>query len=168
MSSSSHYEYRTEMALKCPPVVSPLFFFFVCESTYPPRLSGYTESSQPASKLQGGLVMYVGRCDPSKAELRRLHPDSPPPLFHTGPKQETVNDFWKMVWEQKSATIVMLTNLKERKEEKCYQYWPDQGCWTYGNIRVCVEDCVVLVDYTIRKFCIHPVHMNVSCWLLWS
>ncbi|KAF5922297.1 hypothetical protein HPG69_006899 [Diceros bicornis minor] len=71
-----------------------------------------------------------------------------------GPKQETVNDFWRMIWEQKSATIVMLTNLKERKEEKCYQYWPDQGCWTYGNIRVCVEDCVVLVDYTIRKFCI--------------
>lgn len=71
-----------------------------------------------------------------------------------GPKQETVNDFWRMVWEQKAATIVMLTNLKERKEEKCYQYWPDQGCWTYGNIRVCVEDCVVLVDYTIRKFCI--------------
>ncbi|XP_066880419.1 receptor-type tyrosine-protein phosphatase epsilon isoform X5 [Kogia breviceps] len=71
-----------------------------------------------------------------------------------GPKQETVNDFWRMIWEQKSATIVMLTNLKERKEDKCYQYWPDQGCWTYGSIRVCVEDCVVLVDYTIRKFCI--------------
>ncbi|XP_060027040.1 receptor-type tyrosine-protein phosphatase epsilon isoform X3 [Erinaceus europaeus] len=71
-----------------------------------------------------------------------------------GPKQETVNDFWRMVWEQKAATIVMLTNLKERKEEKCFQYWPDQGCWTYGGLRVCVEDCVTLVDYTIRKFCI--------------
>uniref|UniRef100_A0A8C3FMW1 Receptor-type tyrosine-protein phosphatase epsilon n=1 Tax=Chrysemys picta bellii TaxID=8478 RepID=A0A8C3FMW1_CHRPI len=71
-----------------------------------------------------------------------------------GPKQETVNDFWRMIWEQKSAIIVMLTNLKERKEDKCYQYWPDQGCWTYGNIRVSVEDSIVLVDYTIRKFCI--------------
>ncbi|KAG8517462.1 LOW QUALITY PROTEIN: Receptor-type tyrosine-protein phosphatase epsilon, partial [Galemys pyrenaicus] len=71
-----------------------------------------------------------------------------------GPKQETVNDFWRMVWEQRSATIVMLTNLKERKEEKCYQYWPDQGCWTYGSVRVSVEDCMVLVDYTIRKFCV--------------
>ncbi|XP_019411831.1 PREDICTED: receptor-type tyrosine-protein phosphatase epsilon isoform X2 [Crocodylus porosus] len=75
-----------------------------------------------------------------------------------GPKQETVNDFWRMIWEQKSATIVMLTNLKERKEDKCYQYWPDQGCWTYGNIRVSVEDCIVLVDYTIRKFCIQSLH----------
>ncbi|XP_035185744.1 receptor-type tyrosine-protein phosphatase epsilon isoform X2 [Oxyura jamaicensis] len=75
-----------------------------------------------------------------------------------GPKQETVNDFWRMIWEQKSAVIVMLTNLKERKEEKCYQYWPDQGCWTYGNIRVSVEDCIVLVDYTIRKFCVQSLH----------
>lgn len=33
-----------------------------------------------------------------------------------GPKLETVADFWRMVWEQKTATIVMLTNLKERKE----------------------------------------------------
>ncbi|XP_053165227.1 receptor-type tyrosine-protein phosphatase epsilon isoform X7 [Hemicordylus capensis] len=73
-----------------------------------------------------------------------------------GPKQDTVNDFWRMIWEQRSATIVMLTNVKERKEDKCFQYWPDQGCWTYGNIRISVEDCIVLVDYTIRKFCIQP------------
>ncbi|XP_070401801.1 receptor-type tyrosine-protein phosphatase epsilon isoform X2 [Nothobranchius furzeri] len=71
-----------------------------------------------------------------------------------GPKEDTVADFWRMIWEQKVATVVMLTNLKERKEDKCYQYWPDQGCWTYGNVRVAVEDFTVLVDYTIRKFCI--------------
>lgn len=34
----------------------------------------------------------------------------------SGPKLETVTDFWRMIWEQKTATIVMLTNLKERKE----------------------------------------------------
>ncbi|XP_061118457.1 receptor-type tyrosine-protein phosphatase alpha isoform X2 [Conger conger] len=74
-----------------------------------------------------------------------------------GPKEETVNDFWRMIWEQNTATIVMVTNLKERKESKCAQYWPDQGCWTYGNIRVSVEDMTVLVDYTVRKFCIQQV-----------
>lgn len=42
-------------------------------------------------------------------------------------------------------------------QEKCFQYWPDQGCWTYGHIRVCVEDCVALVDYTVRKFCVQSV-----------
>ncbi|KAF1554426.1 Receptor-type tyrosine-protein phosphatase alpha, partial [Eudyptula albosignata] len=77
--------------------------------------------------------------------------------FPLGPKEETVNDFWRMIWEQNTATIVMVTNLKERKECKCAQYWPDQGCWTYGNIRVSVEDVTVLVDYTVRKFCIQQV-----------
>ncbi|XP_047207442.1 receptor-type tyrosine-protein phosphatase epsilon-like isoform X4 [Girardinichthys multiradiatus] len=71
-----------------------------------------------------------------------------------GPKPETVADFWRMIWEQKTTTIVMLTNLKERKEEKCCQYWPEKGWWLYGNIRVATEDVVVLVDYTIRKFCV--------------
>ncbi|KAK5854156.1 hypothetical protein PBY51_015252 [Eleginops maclovinus] len=71
-----------------------------------------------------------------------------------GPKLETLADFWRMIWEQKTSTIVMLTNLKERKEDKCYQYWPEKGCWMYGNVRVAMEDVTVLVDYTIRKFCV--------------
>ena len=37
-------------------------------------------------------------------------------LATIGPKEETVNDFWRMIWEQNTATIVMVTNLKERKE----------------------------------------------------
>uniref|UniRef100_A0A7N6A887 protein-tyrosine-phosphatase n=1 Tax=Anabas testudineus TaxID=64144 RepID=A0A7N6A887_ANATE len=39
-------------------------------------------------------------------------------------------------------------------DEKCYQYWPEKGCWMYGNMRVAMEDFTVLVDYTIRKFCV--------------
>ena len=31
-----------------------------------------------------------------------------------GPITGTVIDFWRMVWEQGSATIVMLTNLEEK------------------------------------------------------
>uniref|UniRef100_A0A3Q1H533 Tyrosine-protein phosphatase non-receptor type 20 n=1 Tax=Anabas testudineus TaxID=64144 RepID=A0A3Q1H533_ANATE len=79
-----------------------------------------------------------------------------------GPKEDTVADFWRMIWEQKVATVVMLTNLKERKEDKCFQYWPDQGCWTYGNVRVAVEDFTVLVDYTIRKFCVQYQSTDVA------
>lgn len=49
-------------------------------------------------------------------------------------------------------------------QDKCYQYWPDQGCWMYGNVRVAVEDFTVLVDYTIRKFCIQYVSVSADVW----
>ncbi|MEQ2212282.1 hypothetical protein XENOCAPTIV_028629, partial [Xenoophorus captivus] len=30
-----------------------------------------------------------------------------------GPLQETICDFWRMVWEQRTCTIVMMTRLEE-------------------------------------------------------
>ena len=42
--------------------------------------------------------------------------------FFSGPKAKTVSTFWKMVWEQNSSVIVMLTNLKEK--EKVQKYFP--------------------------------------------
>lgn len=34
-------------------------------------------------------------------------------LFFKGPMQETVFDFWRMVWQENTAAIVMVTNLVE-------------------------------------------------------
>uniref|UniRef100_A0A673M5R6 Receptor-type tyrosine-protein phosphatase epsilon n=1 Tax=Sinocyclocheilus rhinocerous TaxID=307959 RepID=A0A673M5R6_9TELE len=82
-----------------------------------------------------------------------------------GPKQDTAADFWRMIWEQKSATIVMLTNLKERKEDKCYQYWPDQGCWTYGNrynVCCCYMFCFAQVLVYVCCFLCHHAHSHPS------
>ncbi|XP_062593163.1 receptor-type tyrosine-protein phosphatase alpha-like [Saccostrea cucullata] len=42
-----------------------------------------------------------------------------------GPKKETVADFWAMIWQEYVNVIVCLTNLKEGKQKKCQQYWPD-------------------------------------------
>lgn len=53
-----------------------------------------------------------------------------------GPLPETFADFWRMVWEQRSSTIVMLTRLEERARIKCDQYWPTRGTEAYGVMRL--------------------------------
>ena len=40
-----------------------------------------------------------------------------------GPKENTIEDFWTMVWESKSKVIVMLCNLMEKNKKKCANYW---------------------------------------------
>ena len=69
-----------------------------------------------------------------------------------GPLPETFGDFWRLVWEQRSATVVMMTKLEERARVKCDQYWPTKGQETYDPITVFHLDTLELAYYTIRTF----------------
>ncbi|KAL5017103.1 hypothetical protein ScPMuIL_006692 [Solemya velum] len=69
-----------------------------------------------------------------------------------GPLPETFGDFWRMVWEQRSATLVMMTKLEERQRIKCDQYWPGRGVENYGLMQVLLVDVTELSTYTIRTF----------------
>ncbi|XP_022614505.1 receptor-type tyrosine-protein phosphatase delta isoform X16 [Seriola dumerili] len=69
-----------------------------------------------------------------------------------GSLPETFGDFWRMIWEQRSAIIVMMTKLEERSRVKCDQYWPTRGTETYGLIQVTLLDTVELATYCVRTF----------------
>lgn len=34
-------------------------------------------------------------------------------IFLPGPKDETTDDFWRMIWEQKATIVVMVTRCEE-------------------------------------------------------
>ncbi|XP_053928535.1 receptor-type tyrosine-protein phosphatase F isoform X11 [Cuculus canorus] len=72
-----------------------------------------------------------------------------------GPLPETLSDFWRMVWEQRTATIVMMTRLEEKSRVKCDQYWPSRGTETYGMIQVTLLETVELATYTVRSFVLY-------------
>ncbi|XP_073788355.1 receptor-type tyrosine-protein phosphatase mu isoform X8 [Danio rerio] len=70
-----------------------------------------------------------------------------------GPMQETVIDFWRMVWQENTATIVMVTNLVEVGRVKCCKYWPDDT-EIYRDIKVTLIETQLLSEYVIRTFAV--------------
>ncbi|XP_077445155.1 receptor-type tyrosine-protein phosphatase delta-like isoform X47 [Stigmatopora argus] len=69
-----------------------------------------------------------------------------------GSLPETFGEFWRMIWEQRSAVVVMMTKLEERSRVKCDQYWPTRATETYGLIQVTLLDTVELATYCVRTF----------------
>ncbi|KAL0966396.1 hypothetical protein UPYG_G00294820 [Umbra pygmaea] len=72
-----------------------------------------------------------------------------------GPLAETFGDFWRMVWEQRAASVVMMTRLEEKSRIKCDQYWPTRGTETYGMVQVTLLDTMELATFCVRTFSLH-------------
>ncbi|KAJ2083792.1 phosphotyrosine-specific ptp2-like protein [Coemansia sp. RSA 988] len=65
--------------------------------------------------------------------------DGPLYIATQGPLPATVVDFWRMVWEEHTRVIVMLTTEFENGRPKCHRYWPphEGEAAMYGDL--CVE-----------------------------
>ncbi|CAL8358679.1 unnamed protein product [Lota lota] len=89
-----------------------------------------------------------------------------------GPLPGTVNEFWRMIWENNVQTLVMLTRCNEQGRVKCEKYWPEESKH-FGYNTVTMTSEISLEDWTIRDFDIKNVktaetrsvrHFHFTAW----
>lgn len=99
-----------------------------------------------------------------------------------GPTEETVTDFWRMVWQEKASCIVMLTKTFDfikvspyfyhiklplcctfYCQVMCVQYWPASNDLeeTYGGIHLKVIQEEELANFRIRTFRLYKTNGTV-------
>ncbi|ODN01275.1 Tyrosine-protein phosphatase 69D [Orchesella cincta] len=67
-----------------------------------------------------------------------------------GPMDGTVNDWWRMIWEQHVHFILMLTNVEEYNKTKCAKYWPSEGSTNYADFVVTHSSELRYSDFLVR------------------
>ncbi|XP_050182956.1 receptor-type tyrosine-protein phosphatase V-like isoform X2 [Myiozetetes cayanensis] len=70
-----------------------------------------------------------------------------------GPLKKTIEDFWRLVWEQNVCNIIMLTVCMENGRVLCDHYWPSESApVSYGQVRVHLLTQSSSEEWTMREF----------------
>lgn len=76
-------------------------------------------------------------------------------ILTQAPLPETMADFWRMVWQEKSPVIACLTMLREKQKLKADMYWPEDGqMHKYGKVFVIHKLSVLYRNIIVRSFTI--------------
>ncbi|XP_074599134.1 protein tyrosine phosphatase non-receptor type corkscrew isoform X2 [Brevipalpus obovatus] len=94
-----------------------------------------------------GNIIKTRKDDGTEIPSKKLY------IATQGPLLDTVNDFWRMLWQENSRVIVMTTKEVERGKNKCARYWPSEG-----QVKECAKIKIKSAlekaskDYTLREF----------------
>ena len=81
------------------------------------------------------------------------NPQKPIYIATQGPLENTVADFWQMVWEHNVAVIVMLTQLNDHGISKCAQYWPSEGASSHHEYKIqLISEHSWCEQFVVRNF----------------
>uniref|UniRef100_A0A8B9GGD3 protein-tyrosine-phosphatase n=1 Tax=Amazona collaria TaxID=241587 RepID=A0A8B9GGD3_9PSIT len=90
-----------------------------------------------------------------------------------GPLKKTIEDFWRLVWEQNVCNIIMLTVCMENGRVLCDHYWPSESApVSYGQVRIHLLMQSSSEEWTMRKFKLwhgvraerHVSHLHYTAW----
>uniref|UniRef100_A0A8C6JHI7 protein-tyrosine-phosphatase n=1 Tax=Melopsittacus undulatus TaxID=13146 RepID=A0A8C6JHI7_MELUD len=90
-----------------------------------------------------------------------------------GPLKKTIEDFWRLVWEQNVCNIIMLTVCMENGRVLCDHYWPSESApVSYGQVRIHLLMQSSSEEWTTRKFKLwhgvraerHVSHLHYTAW----
>lgn len=74
-------------------------------------------------------------------------------ILTQAPLPNTMNDLWRMVWQEKVPVIVCLTKLSEGEVQKAHKYWPDEGhTMQFGKLLVKQTRSQLVSNIAVRYF----------------
>ena len=90
-----------------------------------------------------------------------------------GPKENTLEDFWQMIFEQNILNIVMVTNLTEGENRKCEAYFPtnkgehvEYGPYKFTNLRTDIYNGYItrMFEAECKEEQLQIKHFHFTAW----
>uniref|UniRef100_A0AAR2KGI0 protein-tyrosine-phosphatase n=1 Tax=Pygocentrus nattereri TaxID=42514 RepID=A0AAR2KGI0_PYGNA len=122
------------------------------------------DTNEPGSDyINANIIMPELESKCNNARLKKSY------IATQGCLQNTISDFWRMVFQENSRVIVMTTKEVERGKSKCVKYWPDVSALKeYGAMRVRNVKETSAHDYILRELKLSKVGQGNTERTVWQ
>jgi len=105
------------------------------------------DTSRVKLKTASGDKDYINASYVDVAAIKRRY------ILAQGPLPGTSEDFWRMIWENKSPGIVMLNKIVEKNVIKCHPYWPmgEDEELEFGDFTISNYSCAMRSSFIVRE-----------------